>query len=105
MAQYASLLRPTGERQSRTHSSAGERSLHTGEVQGSIPCASTRRAQENKHLQLVSPKAAFCWRPGGAVNATFTRLRCYFKAAEHSRLNPPPRLRMVGPEYAGSIEQ
>src|SRR6266567_4997620 len=27
---------------SRTHSSAGERSLHTGEVQGSIPCASTR---------------------------------------------------------------
>ena len=26
---------------SRTHSSAGERSLHTGEVQGSIPCAST----------------------------------------------------------------
>ena len=28
-------------RQSRTHSSAGERSLHTGEVQGSIPCAST----------------------------------------------------------------
>jgi hypothetical protein len=28
-------------RKSRTHSSAGERSLHTGEVQGSIPCAST----------------------------------------------------------------
>ena len=28
-------------RQSRTHSSAGERALHTGEVQGSIPCAST----------------------------------------------------------------
>src|SRR5260221_14041653 len=26
---------------SRTHSSAGERSLHTGEVQGSIPWAST----------------------------------------------------------------
>jgi hypothetical protein len=27
---------------SRAHSSAGERSLHTGEVQGSIPCAPTR---------------------------------------------------------------
>src|ERR1700720_2664500 len=26
---------------SRAHSSAGERSLHTGEVQGSIPCAPT----------------------------------------------------------------
>src|ERR1700719_310418 len=25
----------------RAHSSAGERSLHTGEVQGSIPCAPT----------------------------------------------------------------
>lgn len=29
-------------RNSRAHSSAGERSLHTGEVQGSIPCAPTR---------------------------------------------------------------
>ena len=29
-------------RKSRAHSSAGERSLHTGEVQGSIPCAPTR---------------------------------------------------------------
>src|SRR5260370_2130448 len=28
-------------RKSRAHSSAGERSLHTGEVQGSIPCAPT----------------------------------------------------------------
>lgn len=45
------MHRPTGrrcgariaKRQSRTHSSAGERSLHTGEVQGSIPCASTIR--------------------------------------------------------------
>jgi hypothetical protein len=32
----------SGAKKSRTHSSAGERSLHTGEVQGSIPCASTR---------------------------------------------------------------
>src|SRR5205814_3933507 len=42
---------------SRTHSSAGERSLHTGEVQGSIPCASTRSAHENKDLRR-SPGAA-----------------------------------------------
>jgi hypothetical protein len=30
----------------RAHSSAGERSLHTGEVQGSIPCAPTRTFNE-----------------------------------------------------------
>ena len=37
------LMVPTADfaDKSRTHSSAGERSLHTGEVQGSIPCAST----------------------------------------------------------------
>src|ERR1700730_9974048 len=33
-------------RKSRAHSSAGERSLHTGEVQGSIPCAPTRIANK-----------------------------------------------------------
>src|SRR5260370_11530315 len=36
------IYRPLiGSQKFRTHSSAGERSLHTGEVQGSIPCAST----------------------------------------------------------------
>src|SRR6516165_3853708 len=30
---------------SRAHSSAGERSLHTGEVQGSIPCAPTTKTR------------------------------------------------------------
>src|ERR1700730_3357612 len=33
---------------SRAHSSAGERSLHTGEVQGSIPCAPTRIFNEKQ---------------------------------------------------------
>jgi hypothetical protein len=35
------FLGPDRAQKSRAHSSAGERSLHTGEVQGSIPCAPT----------------------------------------------------------------
>ena len=38
-------MAPADARQFRAHSSAGERSLHTGEVQGSIPCASTIKAR------------------------------------------------------------
>src|SRR5690349_6000452 len=37
---------------SRTHSSAGERSLHTGEVQGSIPCASTIKSMRSDQAKL-----------------------------------------------------
>jgi hypothetical protein len=36
----------------RVHSSAGERSLHTGEVQGSIPCAPTIANKLNNLLIL-----------------------------------------------------
>jgi hypothetical protein len=52
---------------SRTHSSAGERSLHTGEVQGSIPCASTRRAQDNKDLAPTAECRRFVCTIGGAA--------------------------------------
>src|SRR6476620_2428004 len=53
--------------QVRTHSSAGERSLHTGEVQGSIPCASTITANEIRHFSNYpdNPVIFFgaVWRP------------------------------------------
>src|SRR5260370_41495169 len=38
-------------RKSRAHSSAGERSLHTGEVQGSIPCAPTRSFNKIRYFR------------------------------------------------------
>src|ERR1700761_7452284 len=43
----------------RAHSSAGERSLHTGEVQGSIPCAPTITFNEiNGHgADIVAPQS------------------------------------------------
>jgi hypothetical protein len=39
---------------SRAHSSAGERSLHTGEVQGSIPCAPTRNTIKSIAYATIS---------------------------------------------------
>ena len=38
----------------RAHSSAGERSLHTGEVQGSIPCAPTIKPTKSSNYRTVS---------------------------------------------------
>src|SRR6266849_3787958 len=45
---------------SRTHSSAGERSLHTGEVQGSIPCASTTTVDEIRYFCKCALSATLC---------------------------------------------
>src|SRR3954452_13541344 len=64
-------------RESRTHSSAGERSLHTGEVQGSIPCAST------SPLQFCSTPFA----PGGRSTTTLAAR----EAANQGQNKSPPR--------------
>src|SRR4051812_9177906 len=66
-------------RQSRTHSSAGERSLHTGEVQGSIPCASTSknpsrffdfRLRLRKELAWLQPMDVIVFSPRLSVRGT-----------------------------------
>src|SRR5216117_4163043 len=68
----ASLPALDRARKSRTHSSAGERSLHTGEVQGSIPCASTifRPCGTISDLSFKSaPQLRHCERSEATVRA------------------------------------
>src|ERR1700710_515030 len=68
--------------QSRTHSSAGERSLHTGEVQGSIPCASTRTINKIRYfLNWLAVSVASIWHVHAEQSTKWRAVTCKIRAA------------------------
>jgi hypothetical protein len=66
---------------SRAHSSAGERSLHTGEVQGSIPCAPTSIVNEIKYfLDWLVAVLAADWRLHAEQSTKWRAVACKIRA-------------------------
>src|SRR5712675_2949171 len=73
-----------GARKSRAHSSAGERSLHTGEVQGSIPCAPTRIFNEIKCISGRHTAARQKNTPGNSLTVTTSSFGRAIAKSNHS---------------------